>query len=73
MKATLNAFWTYGHARPPRNDVELNLGRLSEHQRQRVFAEFGPDPDMQLYERGYRRRRATAADGRRRLDGKGLI
>ena len=41
-----------------RNHDELDLGRLTEEQRQTVFAAFGPDSDMQLYQRGIRRRRA---------------
>src|SRR5439155_8447471 len=32
-----------------RNHDELDLGRLTEKQRRRVFAEFAPDADMQLY------------------------
>src|SRR5207237_4631329 len=45
------------------------LGRLEEKQRQQVFAAFGPTPDMQLYERGIRRRLAPMLDGdRRRLE-----
>lgn len=52
-----------------RNHDELDLGRLSEEQRQRVFAAFGPDPSMQLYGRGIRRRLAPMLDGdRRRLE-----
>ncbi|HYG61115.1 MAG TPA: alpha-amylase family protein [Thermoanaerobaculia bacterium] len=39
-----------------RNHDELDLGRLSEAERQKVFQEFGPDPSMQLYHRGLRRR-----------------
>jgi maltose alpha-D-glucosyltransferase / alpha-amylase len=39
-----------------RNNDELDLGRLTEKQRQRVFKEFGPDKSMQLYDRGIRRR-----------------
>jgi maltose alpha-D-glucosyltransferase / alpha-amylase len=39
-----------------RNHDELDLGRLSESDRQLVFARFAPDPSMQLYERGIRRR-----------------
>ncbi|HEY5678335.1 MAG TPA: alpha-amylase family protein, partial [Myxococcales bacterium] len=39
-----------------RNNDELDLGRLTEPQRRKVFAEFGPDPSMQLYGRGIRRR-----------------
>ena len=39
-----------------RNHDELDLGRLSEAERAEVFAAFGPDPAMQIYERGLRRR-----------------
>jgi maltose alpha-D-glucosyltransferase/alpha-amylase len=52
-----------------RNHDELDLGRLTGRQRQKVFATFGPDPEMQLYERGIRRRLAPMLDGdRRRLE-----
>jgi maltose alpha-D-glucosyltransferase/alpha-amylase len=52
-----------------RNHDELDLGRLSERQRQTVFDAFGPKPDMQLYDRGIRRRLATMLNGdRRRLE-----
>jgi maltose alpha-D-glucosyltransferase/alpha-amylase len=52
-----------------RNHDELDLGRLTEKQRQKVFAAFGPEPDMQLYDRGIRRRLAPMLDGdRRRLE-----
>jgi maltose alpha-D-glucosyltransferase / alpha-amylase len=52
-----------------RNHDELDLGRLSETQRQKVFAAFAPDPGMQLYDRGIRRRLAPMFDGdRRRLE-----
>jgi maltose alpha-D-glucosyltransferase / alpha-amylase len=52
-----------------RNHDELDLGRLTEQQRQRVFSAFAPNPDMQLYERGIRRRLAPMFDGdRRRLE-----
>jgi maltose alpha-D-glucosyltransferase / alpha-amylase len=46
-----------------RNHDELDLGRLSEAQRQTVFKEFGPEPRMQLYDRGIRRRLAAMLDG----------
>ncbi|MGF7161615.1 maltose alpha-D-glucosyltransferase/alpha-amylase [Rhodoligotrophos appendicifer] len=46
-----------------RNHDELDLGRLTEEQRQSVFAAFGPEPDMQLYDRGIRRRLAPMLDG----------
>jgi maltose alpha-D-glucosyltransferase / alpha-amylase len=52
-----------------RNHDELDLGRLEEKQRQTVFEAFGPDPDMQLYQRGIRRRLAPMLQGdRRRLE-----
>ncbi len=49
-----------------RNHDELDLGRLTEKQRQTVFAAFGPDKDMQLYQRGIRRRLAPMLAGDRR-------
>ncbi len=52
-----------------RNHDELDLGRLSEAERQAVFAAFGAAPEMQLYGRGIRRRLAPMMDGdRRRLE-----
>jgi maltose alpha-D-glucosyltransferase / alpha-amylase len=52
-----------------RNHDELDLGRLTKRQRERVFAAFGPEPDMQLYDRGIRRRLAPMLQGdRRRLE-----
>jgi maltose alpha-D-glucosyltransferase / alpha-amylase len=41
-----------------RNHDELDLGRLTDKQRQQVFDRFAPDEDMQLYGRGIRRRLA---------------
>jgi maltose alpha-D-glucosyltransferase / alpha-amylase len=46
-----------------RNHDELDLGRLSDEQRKTVFDAFGPDPHMQLYDRGIRRRLAPMLDG----------
>ena len=52
-----------------RNHDELDLGRLTDKQRETVFAAFGPDKDMQLYQRGIRRRLAPMLQGdRRRLE-----
>ncbi len=52
-----------------RNHDELDLGRLTEEERQAVFAAFAPEPDMQLYGRGIRRRLAPMLQGdRRRLE-----
>jgi maltose alpha-D-glucosyltransferase / alpha-amylase len=49
-----------------RNHDELDLGRLTEAQRETVFAAFGPDKSMQLYDRGIRRRLAPMLKGDRR-------
>jgi maltose alpha-D-glucosyltransferase/alpha-amylase len=52
-----------------RNHDELDLGRLSKAQRAKVFEAFGPDKNMQLYDRGIRRRLAPMLGGdRRRLE-----
>jgi len=52
-----------------RNHDELDLGRLTEKQRQTVFDDMGPDKSMQLYDRGIRRRLAPMLKGdRRRLE-----
>jgi maltose alpha-D-glucosyltransferase/alpha-amylase len=52
-----------------RNHDELDLGRLTPDQRHAVFDAFGPKRDMQLYDRGIRRRLAPMLDGdRRRLE-----
>jgi maltose alpha-D-glucosyltransferase/alpha-amylase len=49
-----------------RNHDEVDLGRLVGHEHEEVFAAFGPDPEMQLYGRGIRRRLAPMLDGDRR-------
>jgi maltose alpha-D-glucosyltransferase/alpha-amylase len=41
-----------------RTHDELDLGRLTDEERADVFRAFGPDPNMQLYNRGIRRRAA---------------
>ena len=46
-----------------RNHDELTLDKLSTPERKEVFAAFGPDPDMQLYGRGLRRRLPTMLGG----------
>ncbi len=49
-----------------RNHDELDLGRLTEAERKAVFAAFGPEKRMQLYDRGIRRRLAPMLRGDRR-------
>jgi len=51
-----------------RNHDELDLGRLNERQRQTVFDRFGHDPQMQLYNRGIRRRLAPMLGDRRNME-----
>ncbi|HVL04343.1 MAG TPA: alpha-amylase family protein, partial [Acidimicrobiales bacterium] len=46
-----------------RNHDELTLDQLSDGERQEVFDAFGPDPDMQLFDRGLRRRLPPMLDG----------
>jgi maltose alpha-D-glucosyltransferase/alpha-amylase len=49
-----------------RNHDELDLGRLTNKQRQKVFEAFGPNREDQLYDRGIRRRLAPMLGGDRR-------
>ena len=49
-----------------RSHDELDLGRLTAAQREKVFAAFGPSKDMQLYNRGIRRRFVPMVDNDRR-------
>ena len=52
-----------------RNHDELDLGRLTKAQRKTVFEAFGPEKNMQLYDRGIRRRLAPMLGGdQRRLE-----
>ena len=46
-----------------RNHDELDLGRLTPDERERVAAVFAPDPDMWIYDRGVRRRLAPMLGG----------
>ena len=49
-----------------RNNDEIDLGRLPENARKACFEAFGPDKEMQLYDRGIRRRLAPMLKGDRR-------
>ncbi len=46
-----------------RHHDELNLSRMTNEQRQQVFTAFGPDPEMQIFDRGLRRRLAPMLGG----------
>lgn len=50
-----------------RNHDEANFDKLADHERAEVFEAFGPDPSMQLYGRGLRRRLPPMLGGDRRL------
>ena len=49
-----------------RHHDELNLSRLTSAQREEVFEEFAPQEDMQIYDRGLRRRLAPMFDDDRK-------
>jgi maltose alpha-D-glucosyltransferase / alpha-amylase len=66
MKATKPRPSTAQWAQFLRNHDELDLGRLTKGQRQKVFEAFAADPNMQLYDRGIRRRLAPMLGGDRR-------
>jgi maltose alpha-D-glucosyltransferase/alpha-amylase len=51
-----------------RNHDELDIERLPEKQRAKVFERFGPDANMQLYHRGIRRRLAPMLGDRRHIE-----
>ncbi|HEX6700862.1 MAG TPA: alpha-amylase family protein [Gaiellaceae bacterium] len=51
-----------------RNHDELDLGRLADGEQEATFAAFGPEPRMQLYGRGIRRRLAPMLGERARIE-----
>ncbi len=51
-----------------RNHDELDLGRLTDEKRQEIYAAFGPEENMQLYDRGIRRRLAPMLNNRKQLE-----
>ena len=51
-----------------RNHDELDLARLTPEQRQTIFDKFAPEPRMQLYSRGIRRRLAPMLGNRPQLE-----
>lgn len=68
LEATKLHFPTSQWAQFLRNHDELDLGRLSDEDRQKVFARFGPDVNMQLYERGIRRRLSPMLGSRQQVE-----
>ena len=56
-----------------RNHDELTLDKLSEDERQEVFAAFGPEEELQLYGRGLRRRLPTMVGRRRAAHPDGVL
>lgn len=51
-----------------RNHDEIDLGRLSGHDRNTVYKAMGPEKNMQLYERGIRRRLAPMIHNNQKLE-----
>ena len=49
-----------------RNHDEVDLGRLSKNERDKVYKVFGPEKSMQLYDRGIRRRLAPMMNNNRK-------
>ncbi|WP_114783246.1 alpha-amylase family protein [Botryobacter ruber] len=68
LEATRNEHHTTQWAHFLRNHDELDLGRLTDEQREKVFARFGPEKHMQLYERGIRRRLSTMLGNRQHIE-----
>jgi maltose alpha-D-glucosyltransferase / alpha-amylase len=58
IEATLDIPTASQWAQFLRNHDELDLGRLTDEQREQVFARFAPEEGMRLFERGIRRRLA---------------
>jgi trehalose synthase len=63
LKETIEVSEDCQYANFLRNHDELTLDKLSDEERQEVFEAFGPDPDMQLFGRGLRRRLPSMLDG----------
>ena len=63
LRETPQIPYTASLGRFVRNHDELSLDKLTDAEREEVFARFGPDEDLQLYGRGLRRRLPTMLDG----------
>jgi maltose alpha-D-glucosyltransferase / alpha-amylase len=68
LEETRNTLPTAQWAHFLRNHDELDLGRLTDEERQKVFDRFGPEEAMQLYHRGIRRRLAPMLGSRPQLE-----
>ena len=68
LKKTAGIFPTAQWANFLRNHDELDLGRLTDEQRAKVFSAFGAEKNMQLYDRGIRRRLAPMLGNRARIE-----
>jgi maltose alpha-D-glucosyltransferase/alpha-amylase len=68
LEATRLSFKNSQWAQFLRNHDELDLGRLTDKQRQKVFDRFGPEKSMQLYDRGIRRRLASMIGNRPQVE-----
>lgn len=68
LQATRELFPGSQWAQFLRNHDELDLGRLTEEERQKVFDRFGPEKTMQIYGRGIRRRLSTMLGSRQQTE-----
>ena len=68
LEATRLSFHNCQWAHFLRNHDELDLGRLTDAQRRKVFERFGPEKNMQLYDRGIRRRLAPMIGNRQQTE-----
>lgn len=68
LDATRTHFPTSQWAHFLRNHDELDLARLTDEQRKKVFDRFAPDENMQLYGRGIRRRLSTMIKSREQTE-----
>jgi maltose alpha-D-glucosyltransferase/alpha-amylase len=68
LEATRIHFPTAQWAQFLRNHDELDLARLTDEQRRKVFDRFGPEKNMQLYNRGIRRRLSAMLGNRQQTE-----
>ena len=68
LEKTRNTLPTAQWAHFLRNHDELDIDRLTEEEKQKVFERFGPEENMQLYHRGIRRRLAPMLGSRAQLE-----